>query len=357
MRRIIFSLTILLSSDLFAQEGEETPAVKFTGYLEVYYLYDFGKPEDHTRPNFTFSYNRSNEINLNLGFVKANYASNRVRANLALMTGTYTNANMKNESGVLKNIFEANAGVKLSRDKEIWIDAGIFASHIGFESAIGKDSWNLTRSLLAENSPYYESGIKLSYTTSNEKWFLSGLILNGWQRIEMMDGNSLPSFGTQVTFKPSTKITLNSSSFIGTDSPDSARVMRYFHNFYGIFQLSERMSVTVGFDNGIEERKDGPGYNAWYSPIIMVRTKFNDKFSADLRYEYYDDRHNVIVKTDPIKPFTTQGISMNLDYTITSNALWRIELRHLASDENIFKINGKASATNTFVTTSLAVSF
>jgi hypothetical protein len=77
-----------------------------------------------------------------------------------------------------------------------------FASHIGFESAIGKDCWNLTRSILADNSPYYESGAKLSYTSKNEKWFISGLILNGWQRIQRVEGNNLPAFGHQLTFKP-----------------------------------------------------------------------------------------------------------------------------------------------------------
>jgi hypothetical protein len=162
------------------------------------------------------------------------------------MTGTYANANLSAEPGVLKNILEANAGVKISKNKNLWIDAGIFGSHIGFESAIGKDCWNLTRSILADNTPYYEAGAKISYTTDNGKWFLSGMVLNGWQRIQRVDGNSLPSFGTQITFKPTSTVTLNSSSFIGTDKPDSARQMRYFHNFYGIFQVSSKLGVTVG---------------------------------------------------------------------------------------------------------------
>ena len=114
------------------------------------------------------------------------------------MTGTYANSNLAAEPGVLKNIFEANAGVKISKKKKLWIDAGIFESHIGFESAIGKNCWNLTRSISADNSPYYESGIKLSYTSDNEKWFLSGLILNGWQRIQRVNGNNTPAFGHQL---------------------------------------------------------------------------------------------------------------------------------------------------------------
>jgi hypothetical protein len=39
-------------------------------------------------------------------------------------------------------------------------------SHIGFESVISADCWTLTRSLLAENSPYYETGMRLEATST-----------------------------------------------------------------------------------------------------------------------------------------------------------------------------------------------
>ena len=51
------------------------------------------------------------------------------RANIALAVGTYMNANYAAEPGVLKNIYEANAGVKISNNKNIWVDAGILPSH------------------------------------------------------------------------------------------------------------------------------------------------------------------------------------------------------------------------------------
>ena len=50
----------------------ESP-LKISGYAEIYYLYDFGAPENNTRPGFVYSHNRHNEVSLNLGFVKANY--------------------------------------------------------------------------------------------------------------------------------------------------------------------------------------------------------------------------------------------------------------------------------------------
>ncbi len=75
------------------------------------------------------------------------------------------NANYAAEPGILGNFYEGNVGIKLSENNNLWLDVGVFPSHIGFESAVGKDNWALTRSLNAENTPYFESGAKVSYTS------------------------------------------------------------------------------------------------------------------------------------------------------------------------------------------------
>ena len=170
----ISNVTGIDSLETTSAEEEDSNPLTISGYLETYYSYDFGKPENHMKPAFLYSFSRHNEVNLNFGYIKLAYNKSNVRGNLALMTGVYANTNLAAEPGVLKNIYEANAGIKISKSKNIWLDAGIFSSHIGFESAIGKDCWNLTRSLLAENSPYYESGVKISYNSNNEKWMLRG---------------------------------------------------------------------------------------------------------------------------------------------------------------------------------------
>lgn len=359
MKNAVFiAVPFLIANSLFAQEQSKPSPFTVTGYVDLYYGYDLNKPETNTRPSYMYSYNRHNEVNMNLGFIKGSYNTDKIRANLALMTGTYANANLAAEPGVLKNIFEANAGVKISSAKNIWIDAGIFPSHIGFESAIGKDCWNLTRSILADNSPYYEAGARISYTSDNGKWFLSGLLLNGWQRIQRVEGNSLPSFGTQIIVKPAEKITLNSSSFIGTDKPDSARQMRYFHNFYGIFQLAEKVGLTLGFDYGVEERSAGTGsVNAWFSLVMIARFAVTDKVALALRGEYYDDKRGVIIFTGTSNGFSTTGVSANVDYQVAPNAVWRVEIRNFHSQDAVFLNDHGTSKTNTFATTSLAVSF
>ena len=362
MKGILTGVAVLLAvtgrtQDTTVQNGNNGQ-VHISGYVETYYTYDFTKPTDNNRPAFIYSHNRSNEINLNLGYVKASYTAERVRANIALAAGTYINANYAAEPGVLKNVLEANIGYQLSRNKNLWFDVGIMPSHIGFESAISKDCWTVTRSILAENSPYFESGAKLTYTTDNSQWLFSAMALNGWQRIQRVAGNSLMSWGTQVQYKPSDKVLLNYSSFLGTDKPDSARQWRFFHNLYGIFQVSNQLGVTLGFDIGQEQAtKHSKDYNTWYSPVVMVRYTPVAKWAIAIRGEYYSDEQGVIIATATPNGFKTTGLSANIDYLPVKNIALRLEGRTLNSKDAIFIKNENLTGTNTAVTFSAALSF
>jgi hypothetical protein len=350
MNKLVLAAILLATVNMYAQSESAKSPVIISGYIETYYIYDFGKPNNNTRPNFVYSFNRHNEINLNLAFIKAAYQKDNVRANLALATGTYMNANLAAEPGVLRNIFE-------SKNKNVWVDAGIFAAHIGFESAIGKDCWNLSRSILADNSPYYESGAKISYTSDDAKWFVSGLILNGWQRIQRVAGNQTPAFGHQLTYKPNAKVTLNSSSFIGNDKPDVVSKMRYFHNFYGQFQLTENVGLVAGFDFGMEQKSHGSDeYNTWYSSAAIVRFKA-DRHTLAGRIEYYSDENGVLISSAAIGGFKTFGYSINYDIQVQDAAIWRVEARGFSGNDSTFEKEGKPSNSNFFLASSLAISF
>ncbi len=296
------------------------------------------------------SFNRHNEVNLNFAYLQAEYSAERVRGKLALMTGTYANANLADEPGVLKNIFEANIGVKLSTRRNLWLEAGIFASHIGFESAIGADCWTMTRSLAAENSPYYFSGAKLSYQSDDEKWLLSILYLNGWQRIQRPRNNQVPAFGHQIQWTPSAKLMFNSSSFVGSDTDDPLVLMRYFHNFYTQWQPWQRWSILAGFDIGLEAKApdNTTEFNRWYTPQLLVRYQLSKRIFIATRGEYYSDPNVVIIQTGTPNGLQAAGYTLNIDYRLTPQVLWRLEGRGLHATERVF-VQGAAPAYDNFL--------
>ena len=134
--------------------------------------------------------------------------------------------------------------------------------------------------------------------------------------------------------------------------------MRYFHNFYGIFQITDNIGLTVGFDYGIEEK--GPetnSTNSWMSPVIIARFNLCDKSTLAIRGEYYEDEHGVIIVTGTANGFKTTGVSANFDYQLLPNAVWRFEMRNLTSKDEIFTKGEGTSKNNSFISTSLAISF
>ena len=342
---------------LKAEAQHQFPEIHLDAYLETYLMQETGSASNNILPSFFYSFNRLNEVNINHSFFQVSVDEENYRGELALMAGTYANANLADEPGVLQNIYRANVGVKLSKKHQLWLDMGVFDAHIGFESAIGADVQTMTRSVLAENSPYYFAGAKLNYTTSDDSWDFALLYLNGWQRIQRVDGNSTPAFGHQVSYKPNEKWLLNSSSFVGNDFPDDEKRMRYFHNFYTQYQASEKLFFTLGFDVGWEQKeRNNSNYNQWYSPVFVGTYRFSEKSSLTLRGELYSDPNQVIVDVEQAESFRVYGWSINYDYALYPNILWRIEARNLRSREQLFMTTENQFSSNLFfVGTSLSV--
>ncbi|MEJ8801462.1 porin [Pontibacter sp. H249] len=357
---IWLALTLLLSYPALGQSDSTAvsagPEISISGFADIFYAYDFNGPTENFRQPFLYNHNRHNEFNLNLGLIKASVIHESYRGNIALQVGTYATDNYAQEEEVMQHVFEANAGIALNQPKTLWLDAGIFGSHIGFESAISIHNPTLTRSLVAENSPYFLSGAKLTYTP-NDNWTLAALICNGWQRIKRVPGNSLPSFGTQVNYTQSDSYTLNWSTFVGTDAPDSTRRMRYFNNFYGQFYINKKLTLITGFDIGAQQKyKGSSSYETWFSPVVIARYALNDYWAAAVRAEYYSDPNGVIISLPGSANFKTSGTSVNLDYAPYQNILCRVEARWLKSQNRVFEREGRPVKDNLALIASLAFS-
>ncbi len=331
----LFFLTFIFNNCY--SQVDSTKSFKASAYIETYYSYDFSNPLSNEKPDFNYNYKKHNQPNVNLAFVKANYQSKRLRSNLALMTGNYAMYNLNSEPNWAKPLFEANFGYKPFEKHDFWIDAGVMPSHIGFESAVGIDCWNLTRSILAENSPYYESGIKFNYTNKKQDLYVAFHLLNGWQKIAISKGDKNPSLGVQVNYKPTRSLTLNYSNFIGNIRVDSLNeAFRIFHNLYAIYDVSSKISFIFGFDIGTQ-KVAFTKTAVWYTPVIISKINLNNKSKIAGRLEFYSDKDQVIISTSTPNGYQTIGSTVNYDYQISPKVLWRAELKRYNSKDPIFK--------------------
>ncbi|WP_291138010.1 porin [Flavobacterium sp. UBA7663] len=346
----IWLYSIVLLSFLGNAQEKDSLKIKVSGFLETYYAYDFSNPTTDAKLPFMYNYNRHNEFNVNNGLIRAQLQYGNAYVSIAVHAGTYVDDNYASED--IKLVSEAYVGMYLNDNKKSSIEVGIMPSYIGFESATTATNLTLTRSILAENSPYFMTGIKYNYKP-NEKWSFSGLVTNGWQRINKPDKTVAPAFGTQIVYKPSEKTTLNWSTFIGKEFYGTELGMRYFSNLYWDNTWNSKWRTILGFDFGIQDSSSlNDKHLYWMSPVLITQYSINSKWQTAVRVEYYQDEDNVIVATSDA--FKTSGASINFDYLPNSKVKLRTEARYFDSKETIFFDN---KSNNFFVTTSLSFEF
>jgi len=357
----LIALSLMFINQTFAQDSNSvniTPKLAINAYLEAYYGYDFSSPESNRRPGVLYNYTDHDKLNINAGIIGLAYRRTHFRSSIAFIGGTYADENLAGEPKLFNHIYEANFGVKLSKKHDLWIDFGIMESNLGFENVRSNECFILTRSLLAESSPYYLNAAKLGYTSKNKKWELDLLFSNGWQQMI----NGFPSVGHSVKYKPNDKWEINSNSFAGRVLlPGIVPVLtrkefRFFHNFYAKYE-NEKIGLIAGIDFGldqlVENRND---IGSWMGAIAVFKYEFNSRWSTAVRGEFFLDPNNSVTKLENIDGFENFGATLNINYQLAGAILLRIEGRILTGKEQYYLLNDLASNSNFYLGCAASVS-
>jgi Putative beta-barrel porin-2, OmpL-like. bbp2 len=330
-----------------AKEG-----VTFDGFVDTYYAYDFNHLSNFDR-SFTTQPARSDEFNVNLAYAGASYLQDRVRGRFALQAGTSVQNNYAGEptngavSGpsLSRSIQEAYVGYRLT--DQLWLDAGTYFSHVGAEGFISRDNPTYTRSLVADFSPYYQSGVRLSYQAS-EKLALQLHVVNGWQNIS--ENNHSKMLGTQISYQLTPHSTLAYSTLIGREAE-----FRHFHDLVYKF-TGEQFDFVAQYDVGFQNLADGSGVGNWWGGLGVLRYKIGPTQAVALRAEHYADPHQFIINTSLPASFETSGGSIGFDQDLSSQLKWRSEYRLMSSRSAVYPDGSDVSTMNHLAVTSLALS-
>jgi hypothetical protein len=367
-----FLLGLALPGVLRAQGAQPDTSVKVTfgGFVDAYYAWDFGRPTSFDRSFaggtvFTTQPARHNEFNVNLAFVEAKLDAPRVRGRLALQAGTSVQSNYSGEPGngqvsgpsLARHLQEAFAGVKLGDN--LWIDGGIFYSHMGMESWASRDNPTYTRSLVAEYSPYYSSGVRFIWQASSQ--LTAHLhIVNGWQNIS--ENNSGKGAGLRLDYAPSASTSVSYYNFFTDEAGNRLRTF----NGVGAKVASGKTTLLGQLDFGTQAKSASDGGSvSWYGFTAIGRFQMTPSVAFSGRVERYDDEDQVIIATGtqeggtPNGPVRANGGSIGLDIAPHGRLLWRTELRGFSNKSAIFpdgdtRVPRKG---NTFVVSSLGVTF
>lgn len=348
------------SVSLLAQASADSSlSVKFGGFVDAYYAFDFNRPRTMDRA-YTTQPARHNEFNVNLAYVEAVLSGARVRGRVALQLGTSVQSNYAAEprvgtvsgSDVSRYIQEAVVGVKVA--PSLWVDGGIYLSHIGSESWISRDNLTYTRSLIADFSPYYQAGVKVTWQATPSLTAQLNVV-NGWQNISETNGDK--AVGGRVDWVASPKATFFAYNLIGNEAPDTvASRLRLFQGMGVKWTPNARLILTGTFDVGSQ---DGDEKTArWHGASLIARLQATSGTAVVARVEQYSDPQQVLIVTRSDRPFMATGGSLGVDLTPAPRMSWRTELRTLVGRNAIFPANdGAPKKGNTFFVSSLALSF
>lgn len=349
---------LALPNPIRAQENDSTPRITFGAFVDGYYAYDFGRPASHDRA-FTTQAARHDEFNVNLAHVEARYASPTARGRIALQAGTSVQFNYAGEPDALAGsqpnhlplLQEATLGVAVAPN--LWIDGGIMLSHIGSEGWISLDNPTYTRSLAAEFSPYYETGVRATWQMRPT---LSAQlnVVNGWQLIS--ENNHDKAVGARIDWTPAAPLTLSYSNFIGREPTASTgeQDVRVFHDFIARWTPSERALLIGTVDLGTQDERD------WMAASLVGRWWLTPGIAVNGRVERFDDADGIVSATgiDDAPGLVTNGASLGLDVQ-RGPALWRTEVKtFFGADEAVFPdrdADGGVAKSSTAVVTSLSV--
>lgn len=343
MRAVPIFFAAALCAPLLAQTekaASETKPLKVGVFVDTYYASSLYRPASRDR-QFLTQVARDREFNINLAHLDATVDTDRLRGRLALQFGTSVNANYQYESTgekysnqfSVRNLQEAFAGYRLF-DK-LWLDAGIFFGHIGFESWISHDNWNYTRALQAENTPYYSTGARLSYEPT-KALTLQVLVLNGWQTITSTNRDK--SLGTQMAYEFTPRYRMIYNMFAGNvAADDSYSRYRFYGNLVMQYLATDSWQFALMADAGMQKDAADNGYRHWYTAAIYARYLISPQFAAATRLEYFIDPDQAMITTATPHGFQVGGATFNLDYMPETAYRLRVEYRNFFSKDSIYQ--------------------
>lgn len=349
-------LALATTGSLAAQTRDTTTTVRVNAFIDAYYAYDLGRPTDGER-SFTTQAVRHDEVNVNLAWLGVTVERQRVRGRLALQAGTSVQANYAGEprtgstSGpdLARLLQEAVVGVRLR--PQLWVDGGIYLSYIGLEGWTSADNPTYTRSLVADYSPYYLSGARLTWAATPR---LSAQlhVMNGWQTIA--ENNRQKAVGLRLDYTVSPALVLTYANFVGRETATSGGGARRVFN-----QIMAKGTLPWGALAQGQLDVGRQGDDDWYGLVGVLQQPVTSAVSLVGRVERYADPSGVIVSTGSPRGFVVNGASAGVDVAVDRGVRWRTEWRVLDATAPIFPDRRQPAAArrNHLLTTSLSLAY
>jgi hypothetical protein len=323
----------------------EPPKIDVTGFVDVYYGYNFNKVDPIAR-TFDVQHNTFSLSLAEIAFAKGVTPESRVgfRADLDFGKTADLVAAYEPESDgkeIYKHIQQAY--VSLLTGKVQW-DAGKFVTPMGAEVIESQDNWNYTRSILFGYAiPFYHVGLRAT-VAATDKLTLTGYLVNGWNNSSEINGDKTVHLG--LTWKPTTKVTWIGNYMFGKETPGSDDTRNLFDTT--LIWSPGKLSLMANYDYGSE------GDTSWWGIAGYAKYQATANWALVGRYEYADDTDGGFMTFGT----KVQSLTVTSDHLVAGGLKLRLEYRTDFGDERIFpKDDGTDEKSQTTLTVGLVYGF
>jgi hypothetical protein len=346
-------VVLLLSASTTAAAAEELKwydRFEFGGFVDMYYAFNTNRPASQNNfiPGEGTDGKKSNQFGLGLAALELHVKS-PVIVHLVINYGTATEVEHVNEPtgdyigpNVWKFIQQAYLGYKIPIGRGLKVELGIFPCHIGFEDFNSKNNWNYTRGWVAENQPYYQTGIKLSYPFT-DRFTAQFFYLNGWQNVG--ENNNWKTFGSSLLYALP-KVSFFFNTLIGPEQPNDHDHWRFLFDGIVVADVTPKLSLALNPDYGFEQMPTGDLAH-WWGVAVFARYSPLAWMSWAARAEYFHDGlgSRVMYSLTGTEQTLWEG-TLTFEVRPVDRLIVRLEGRYDYSDKPVFEAKGFSSLTN-----------
>jgi hypothetical protein len=213
------------------------------------------------------------------------------------------------------------------------IDAGKYASMLGYETNYAKDNQAFSRAYLFNFLPFYHSGVRLTLPV-NDRVSLLYMLSNGIQQTE--DFNDFKSNHVAAVLKPTGRVTWVVNYYFGQEQPDGGEpggpdgFFRVFDTNVAV-AATPRLALAVDLNHVTNEVSTTAESSSLQGLGAYVRYQLTTSAAVGVRYERLDDE-GLFGGIEQVLQETT----LTAEYKVADGFLVRAEFRRDWSNERFF---------------------
>lgn len=322
-------------------QKEQTPTFRISGYVDVYYRYNFANAKDVGEEgeynNHTSFTNSQNSFELGMASVRVDHSIGKVSMVADLGFGKRAEEFSYNDEKSMFAIKEAYLSYALT--EQLKISAGSWSTHVGYELLDPHANRNYSMSYMFSYGPFFHTGVKAEYALGKSSFMLGLLDPNDLKTASFQQ----KMVGAQYNYAASDNLSFCVNYIGGRVNPETRLQQADM-----VLQASFSEKFGMGYNGTVQWQRyqvEGNGFsgsNAWWGSALYFNLDPSPKLGLTLRTEYFSDEKDVLGYAGNVFATTLSGDIHAGPLTIIP------ELRFDNGSRNLFvKHDGQGSKSTT----------